>query len=42
MAAWAAEGDDWGFALYDPATENHESAVLRTGLPYPVPASPVR
>lgn len=27
-------GDDWGFALYDPATENYEPAILRTGMPF--------
>jgi hypothetical protein len=26
--------DDWGFALYDPATENYEAAVLTSGLPF--------
>jgi hypothetical protein len=26
--------DDWGFALYDPAAEKYENAVLRTGSPY--------
>jgi hypothetical protein len=25
--------DDWGFALYDPATEEYQTAVLRTGQP---------
>jgi transcriptional regulator with XRE-family HTH domain len=26
--------DDWGFALYDPATETHEPAVLPGGQPF--------
>jgi len=26
-------GDDWAFALYDPATEKYEDSVLRTGMP---------
>lgn len=25
--------DDWGFALYDPATETYEPAMLLTGQP---------
>jgi hypothetical protein len=26
--------DDWGFALYDPATETYEPAVLPDGQPF--------
>jgi hypothetical protein len=26
--------DDWGFALYDPATETYEPAVLPGGQPF--------
>ena len=25
--------NDWGFALYDPATEDYQAAVLRSGQP---------
>lgn len=27
-------GDDWGFALYDPATETYEPSVLPGGQPF--------
>jgi hypothetical protein len=26
--------DDWGFALYDPATETYEPSVLPCGMPF--------
>ena len=30
---YLGDDEDWGFAIYDPATETHTPATLRTGQP---------